>query len=595
MGSAAGQANAAWRCYVKKKQFNLPLNMSPQTRKELNEIRVFCLNNANGRWVQLAKCPPQQTSFNFEVPTEGEFCFTLCMVDKANHVIPPDPSQSEYKMVVVVDTTSPALDVRSISTTTEGYIVEIAVDDAHLDPVKTVFEYQTRNQAWCALAPIPSATNRYCIPVQAAITGTIRITAADLAENVACREINLNQMKNMAMPAPAPGDSVSNRVPVPPPSGEPVPSSVPITPPTYVTPGTVSANSGPITVPSPLPQGPPSSPRMDSIAPIPSVPIEDVSRAQSAGAVVNPPRTMPFGKNVTAGPGPRLNDFPPAETVTVPEGNDSITQRLNTTSPTELAPDVRQTAATNSSINPSTPIVPAIASNPAPSNARPAHPLGAQRKIVNQRHVMIDYRLEQIGASGVGKIEIWITADHSQSWQKLREDVERKSPVAIELPGEGLYGIAMVVSNGRGFGGSPPNPGDVPDIWIEVDMTRPIVDMKNVRPGGSEDPGTVHVTWSAQDRNLPADSVELYFATKREGSWALIAKGLRSDGQYRWAPPLSVGSQVYVRLVARDLAGNATVVETSQPVIVDDLSRLRGRLIGIAPLAGEFHPEANDR
>ena len=99
------------RCYVKKKQFNLPLNMSPQTRKELNEIRVFCLNNANGRWVQLAKCPPQQTGFNFEVPTEGEFCFTLCMVDKANHVIPPDPSQSEYKMVVVVDTTSPALDV----------------------------------------------------------------------------------------------------------------------------------------------------------------------------------------------------------------------------------------------------------------------------------------------------------------------------------------------------------------------------------------------------------------------------------------------------------------------------------------------------
>ena len=50
-------------------------------------------------------------------------------------------------------------------------------------------------------------------------------------------------------------------------------------------------------------------------------------------------------------------------------------------------------------------------------------------------------------------------------------------------------------------------------------------------------------------------------------------QGVCSDGQYRWAPPLSVGSQVYVRLVARDLAGNATVVETSQPVIVDDLSR----------------------
>ena len=257
----------------------------------------------------------------------------------------------------------------SISTTTEGYIVEIAVDDAHLDPVKTVFEYQTRNQAWCALAPIPSATNRYCIPVQAAITGTIRITAADLAENVACREINLNQMKNMAMPAPAPGDSVSNRVPVPPPSGEPVPSSVPITPPTYVTPGTVSANSGPITVPSPLPQGPPSSPRMDSIAPIPSVPIEDVSRAQSAGAVVESAPNHAFRQKCYGRSRPTLErlpssgngDCPGRQRQHHPKAQYNIADRIGTR--------CRQTAATNSSINPSTPIVPAIASNPAPSNA----------------------------------------------------------------------------------------------------------------------------------------------------------------------------------------------------------------------------------
>jgi hypothetical protein len=206
---------------------------------------------------------------------------------------------------------------------------------------------------------------------------------------------------------------------------------------------------------------------------------------------------------------------------------------------------------------------------------------------------MLNYRLEHVGASGVGKVEIWITSDQRQSWQKLGEDVERKSPVIVELPGEGLYGITIVVSNGRGFGGTPPNPGDDPDTWVEVDMTRPNVEIKDIRPGGVDDPGTVHVIWNAHDRNLSPDAVDLYYAASREGPWLPIAKGLRNDGHYRWVPPISVGSQVHIRLVARDLAGNATVVETAQSFAVDDMSRPRGRLIGIVPVSGEIRPESD--
>jgi hypothetical protein len=59
-----------------------------------------------------------------------------------------------------------------------------------------------------------------------------------------------------------------------------------------------------------------------------------------------------------------------------------------------------------------------------------------------------------------------------QSWQRLGEDANRKSPVEIDLPGEGLFGVSLVVTNGRGFGGTPPSPGDSPDWWIEVDVTK---------------------------------------------------------------------------------------------------------------------------
>ena len=43
-------------------------------------------------------------------------------------------------------------------------------------------------------------------------------------------------------------------------------------------------------------------------------------------------------------------------------------------------------------------------------------------------------RWKQVGTSGVGKVEVWITRDKCKTWQKFCEDPHRKSPVAIELP-----------------------------------------------------------------------------------------------------------------------------------------------------------------
>ena len=206
--------------------------------------------------------------------------------------------------------------------------------------------------------------------------------------------------------------------------------------------------------------------------------------------------------------------------------------------------------------------------------------MSTRRHLVNSGRVVLEYQIEQTGVSGIGRVEVWYTRDKGQNWLKLGEDVDRKSPAEIDLPGEGLFGVSLVVANGRGFGTAPPRAGDTPDWWIDVDLTKPQGDLLNVRSSPGED-GCLQITWFAKDKNLHAEPIDLYYAAKREGPWHLIAKNLKNDGQYCWKPAPETGSHAHVRLVIRDQAGNATSSETVQSIALDDLSRPRGRVVSI--------------
>jgi hypothetical protein len=213
----------------------------------------------------------------------------------------------------------------------------------------------------------------------------------------------------------------------------------------------------------------------------------------------------------------------------------------------------------------------------------------ATRKIVNSTHVALQYQVEHEGSSGVGQVEVWVTADQGQSWQKLGEDPDHSSPAEVDLPGEGVYGLSLVVSNGRGFGATPPAPGDAPESWIEVDLTKPFVELVSVRPCTDGEGGGMWISWTARDKNLAAEPVELYYAPDRDGPWTLIAKGIRNDGRHRWTAPAEM-ARAFVRVVVTDRAGNSSQCDTPQAVTLDDTSRPRARVVDIVPRSGPSSP-----
>jgi hypothetical protein len=219
----------------------------------------------------------------------------------------------------------------------------------------------------------------------------------------------------------------------------------------------------------------------------------------------------------------------------------------------------------------------------------PADTTSTNRQLLNSTHAELAYQLDQVGPSGVGKVEVWMTGDEGKTWKKLCEDKNRKSPVEFDLPGEGVYGLTLVVSNGYGMGDPPPAKGDQPDAWIEVDTTKPAAQLLGVRPLMGDKGGALQITWSAKDKNLGADCIGLSFANSKEGPWMPIAKNLKNDGAYRWPVPRDAGAEFFVRLEVSDRAGNTTVCESPDKVVLD-MSHPKAKVLGVTAKSGRSLP-----
>jgi hypothetical protein len=217
-----------------------------------------------------------------------------------------------------------------------------------------------------------------------------------------------------------------------------------------------------------------------------------------------------------------------------------------------------------------------------------------ERHIVNNPFVTLEYKIEEEGKSGIGKVEVWYTRDGGESWDVLCDDPDRKSPVQFKLPGEGVYGIRLVVSNSRGFGAEPPKAGDTPELVIEVDTTAPAAQLLSAKLGPTDDNACIDITWTADDKNLGSGPIDLYYSVNLGGPWTPIVKGLRNDGKFRWYLPQAIGKQAFVRLVATDLAGNSCRSEISQPVALDDGTRPHASITGVWPATQQVTPPSGN-
>jgi hypothetical protein len=206
-------------------------------------------------------------------------------------------------------------------------------------------------------------------------------------------------------------------------------------------------------------------------------------------------------------------------------------------------------------------------------------------RIVNKKQVKLDFQVAKFGPSGLGGVDVYMTTDEGATWEKAASDPHVSLPVSgevkgptpvrgsvtVQLPKDGVrYGFYLVVKSRAGLGKRPPQSGDAPQVRVEADCVPPRAELyaPAPAPGGAKD--GLLLTWKVEDPNLDANPITLEWSPNRDGPWEYIGPAnLPNSGRYVWQVPERTPAKVYLKLTARDTAGNVAVAQTGEPVLID--------------------------
>lgn len=559
--------------FTNRPTFRIPFQFNQEeiSRLGAREIRLYASGDRGTQWHHVQTVEPAAQKFNFKASGDGEYWFTVQTVGSNNQLHPGGPVM-QPGLIVVVDSTRPTLQL----SLQEGDPGEVQLSwnsaDEAVDTDSLTLEYsQTGSTQWQQVAVIPAESGQTSWSVPLGGLVAVRGRVRDRAGNEATAEstVQINPAGN----APAPGIPDLNspvagnprELTLPPAIGQQDPSLL-------VRPGQNPLQPSPLTRPghdpyaiNPSARDPLSTTRTPDLSPIPT-PRPGLTRNPLA---VNP---APLSTN----PGIA---FPPQGTQR--RGNQQ--------------PEPWQQARTDQGGIPPAPGISDFSSAPGrqdsfvssqPGMARQESPTFTPQnsnpgyRTVNSRKFHIDYRIDDIGPSGVSSVELFVTQNNGEKWYRYGIDEDRRSPFEVEVPGDGMFGFSMRVVSGAGLVDPPPQSGQRADIIIVTDSSPPIVNLMPLQQGTGQNANKIRISWNVQDRKLAERPVSLSYSANPNGPWEPIAEWMPNTGQYIWSVNAGIPPRLYIRLIARDAAGNMAKVDTPQPVLVD-LAKPTARIVDV--------------
>jgi hypothetical protein len=202
--------------------------------------------------------------------------------------------------------------------------------------------------------------------------------------------------------------------------------------------------------------------------------------------------------------------------------------------------------------------------------------------MIGSRTFQLEYDMLGSVPGGVRKVELWVTRDGGQRWSNFGSDADHQSPMTVTVEGEGMYGFCIVVQSGSGSIEFPPASGQRPDMWVGVDLTRPTCRLTQLRQEPVQQAEQLLIAWEASDAWLAERPISLAYSEQTIGPWLPIATGLENTGRYTWPLDSRVPDRFYLRLEARDQAGNVEVYQSPEPVILSRTAPI-GRIREVRP------------
>jgi len=538
---------------IGKNKIEIPINFVPERRKEIQELELWVSTNQGKDWGSgpVARAQPSDSIFPFTAPTDGIYWFSVVVIYQGGVREPADITKVPPALKVLVDTKPPEVRLISAQRQGENIIAQWEIREENPDYKSIALEYKNTDAVsdWMTFPVTPALS----------VQTTMRIPHGALVR-MSAKDLMGTERKSEELKVPSVGEPLAM---VTPGTGGVGSTPTPVVP----SPASVCPTPTPV-VPAPTPPGP---------GPLMSGPTTTVVPAPIGTAAIPPPP-----------PGPKeWSPQPPIQPVSMTH---PTTKPLSTEFvPTRPAPTPGNTIIAVSSPD-TTPGSPEV--TPA------APPMGGTLppiQVVNLRQVTMEYEVSKFGPSGVGSVDLYVTRDDGKTWQKFdggappttttptpeMKDTVRRT-LTVELPGEGVYGFYMVVQSGAGLSKGPPRSGEVPQMRVELDVTQPRITLYQPVPDPSQRNALV-IKWDASDKHLAATPISIEWSEQPTGPWTPIGPPQMSNtNSYSWQVPPATPARVYLRLTARDIAGNVAVATSPKPETVD-LNMPEVKIIGFAP------------
>lgn len=542
---------AAESIFSQSRKFRIPFqyDMEELERLGATEIQLFVSQDQGETWQQRETVAPHAEKFTFTAAEEGEYWFSVRTIATGGLSYPAGPHQPELR--VILDLTPPRLEVNVEEADPGRVRLTWSAADEHLDLSTLKLEFREGDTGqWQAVNIRPEKQGQTAWTASQPGRIEVRGSVADLAGN----ESAAKAATLISPPADSPDDrddaTGEMAVPDAPPEEPSEPSDPPAGDADPASSGTAESAAEDQSVsgdraasPSQQPEGPP---------------------------MVNPAPSKPLPQPV------RRDDTSPSES-----GHQSAPQQTDPPMTSVSGETDHGQGETGEARSPSK--LPQREDIPAKEPHRPGPP-PANVRLVNSDTFHIGYKVEDVGPSGVGRVDLYITENGGQRWFHYGHDPDRTSPFRVKVPRDGEYGFSFRIMNGVGLVAIPPQPGDAPDITIVVDRVPPEAQLFPIRQVDAPQ-GTIRLRleWNASDRQLAERPISLYHASRRTGPWERITERLPDTGRFEWEVPPEVDQKVYIRLEVRDAAGNVTRVDADEPFIIDR-SKPRAQITDVEPL-----------
>ena len=309
---------------------------------------------------------------------------------------------------------------------------------------------------------------------------------------------------------------------------------------------------------------PPTNPQIEitpDIAGVPSAIFQSQPSGVSDSVANQPPATLPHG-NTPA----RLATSRPLS-----PSND-LGHRAGQDLPSKVPTNYRR--STNSQ----------FASSPR-NIGRPSTngPTKSNTQVISTPRFRLQYDINAIDPSGVGRVDLWITEDLGSSWKLWGNDPDMKSPFPVEVQKEGLFGFRVVIHSRDGLAGEGPSSGDDADMWVRVDTQSPLAQITSVPYGRGKEAGRLVINYRVADPFLVLRPVRLSYSRAPQGPWTVIQENLRNEGRYLWKVDRVVPDRIFLRVEAIDQAGNTGTHVLPQTIDVSGLVP-RGTVRAVEPV-----------